>query len=91
MPATSKHATWSEIHILRVADERVVEHWGVADQLGMLVQLGVIPAPGQVAVAVWSRPSERLVRGPRARREGVSYCRLSPLGVGTISEPGAIQ
>jgi steroid delta-isomerase-like uncharacterized protein len=52
MPATGKRATWSEIHIERVANERVVEHWGVVDQMGMLIQLGVIQAPGQVPVAV---------------------------------------
>ena len=47
MPATGKHATWSEIHIVRVADERVVEHWGLTQELGMMIQLGVIPAPGR--------------------------------------------
>jgi predicted ester cyclase len=52
MPATGKHATWTEIHILRVANERVVEHWGLVQELGMMVQLGVIPAPGRVPVAV---------------------------------------
>jgi predicted ester cyclase len=52
MPATNEHATWSEIHIGRVADGRLVEHWGLVDQLGMMVQLGVMPAPGQVPVAV---------------------------------------
>ena len=52
MPATGKHATWSEIHILHVAGDRVVEHWGVYQELGMLVQLGVIPAPGRTPVAV---------------------------------------
>jgi predicted ester cyclase len=52
MPATSKHATWTEIHIVRVANERVVEHWGIVDQMGMLIQLGVIPAPGRVPAAV---------------------------------------
>jgi predicted ester cyclase len=52
MPATGKHATWTEIHIGRVVDGRVTEHWGLIDQLGMLVQLGVVPAPGRVPVAV---------------------------------------
>jgi predicted ester cyclase len=52
MPATNKHATWTEIHIGRVADGRLVEHWGLVDQLGLFVQLGVIPAPGQVPVGV---------------------------------------
>jgi predicted ester cyclase len=52
MPATGKHATWSEIHIVRVVDERVMEHWGLVQELGMMVQLGVMPAPGRVAVAV---------------------------------------
>jgi predicted ester cyclase len=47
MPATGKHATWSEIHIVRVANEHVVEHWGLVQELGMMVQLGVIPAPGR--------------------------------------------
>jgi predicted ester cyclase len=50
--ATNKPATWTEIHIGRVANGRVTEHWGLVDQLGMLVQLGVVPAPGRVAVAV---------------------------------------
>ena len=52
MPATGKHATWTEIHIVRVANERIVEHWGIVDQMGMMIQLGIIPAPGQVPVAV---------------------------------------
>ena len=52
MPATGKHATWSEIHIGRVANGRLAEHWGLVDQMGMLVQLGIVPAPGQVPVEV---------------------------------------
>lgn len=46
MPATGKQATWSEIHISGMAGGKLVEHWVVQDRLGMLQQLGVIPAPG---------------------------------------------
>ncbi len=52
MSATGKQATWNEIHILRVTDERVLEHWGVVQELSMLVQLGAIPAPGRIPAAV---------------------------------------
>jgi predicted ester cyclase len=52
IPATGKSATWTEIHIGRVAGGRLIEHWSLVDQLGMLVQLGVVPAPGRVPVTV---------------------------------------
>jgi predicted ester cyclase len=52
MPATGKHATWTEIHIGKVVNGRLTEHWGVIDQLAMLVQLGVIQSPARVPVAV---------------------------------------
>ena len=47
IPATGKQATWSEIHICDMADGKLVEHWVAQDQLGLLQQLGVIPAPAQ--------------------------------------------
>jgi predicted ester cyclase len=50
MPATGKRATWTEIHIARGANGRLTEHWALADRLGMLVQLGIVPSPGRVAV-----------------------------------------
>jgi predicted ester cyclase len=52
MPATDKRATWTEIHIWRVTNDQVVEHWGVIQELGMMVQLGVITAPGRTPVSV---------------------------------------
>ena len=52
MPATGKKATWTEMHVGRVVNGRVTEHWGVIDQLSMLVQLGVIQSPTRVPVAV---------------------------------------
>ncbi len=45
MPATGKHASWSEIHINRFKDGKIVEHWGTVDQAGLLQQLGVTPTP----------------------------------------------
>ena len=47
MPATGKHAMWTEIHIGRLASGKLVEHWANVDQLGMLQQLGLAPMPGQ--------------------------------------------
>ena len=52
MRATGKPATWTEFHIGRVVNGRLTEHWGLVDQLGLLVQLGVIQSPVKVAVAV---------------------------------------
>jgi predicted ester cyclase len=52
MRATGKPATWTEIHIGKVTNGRLTEHWGLVDQLGLLVQLGVIQSPVKVAVAV---------------------------------------
>ncbi|HVE63820.1 MAG TPA: ester cyclase [Mycobacteriales bacterium] len=38
---TGKRAKWTEMHFLRFADDRVVEHWGVADEFAALQQLGI--------------------------------------------------
>lgn len=52
IPATGKKATWTEIHIGKGVDGRLTEHWGLVDQLGMLVQLGIVPSPARVPVTV---------------------------------------
>jgi steroid delta-isomerase-like uncharacterized protein len=44
MPATGKSYTIGEIHIFRLRDGRVVEHWREADMTSMLRQLGAMPA-----------------------------------------------
>ncbi len=46
---TGNRVEISGIDILRVADGKIVEHWGNFDDLGMMQQLGVIPEPGQQA------------------------------------------
>jgi steroid delta-isomerase-like uncharacterized protein len=43
MPASGKSYTIPEIHIFRVSDGRIAEHWGQADLLGMMRQLGAMP------------------------------------------------
>ena len=43
MPASGKAYTIPEIHIFRVSDGRIAEHWGQADLLGMMRQLGAMP------------------------------------------------
>ena len=40
-PPTGKAIDITVIDILRFTDGRIVEHWGVPDQLGMLMQLGL--------------------------------------------------
>ncbi len=47
IPATGKTFTKTAIDILRLEKGKIAEHWLEADQLGMMQQLGVIPAPGQ--------------------------------------------
>ena len=44
---TGKSITQTGIDILRIVGGKVVERWGEFDNLGLLQQLGVIPAPGQ--------------------------------------------
>ena len=42
-----KQVTVTGINILRFADGQIVECWEVWDRLGLLQQLGVLPAPGE--------------------------------------------
>ena len=43
MPPSGRRYTIGEIHIFRVRDGRIVEHWHQFDQLGMMRQLGATP------------------------------------------------
>jgi steroid delta-isomerase-like uncharacterized protein len=49
LPATGKQATLKGIDILRLAEGRIVERWAEYDNLGLLQQLGAVPAPGAEA------------------------------------------
>lgn len=47
LPASGRQATWIEIHIARMTDGKLVEHWASVDQLGMLHQLGISALPSR--------------------------------------------
>ena len=46
-PPSGKRIEVDVIDIVRFSDRRIVGHWGVADRLGMLQQVGVVPVPQQ--------------------------------------------
>ena len=46
IPPTGRQISWQEVHIFRLADGQIVEHWGEFDMLGILIQLGVVQLPG---------------------------------------------
>jgi predicted ester cyclase len=47
IPATSKAVTVTGIQVERISGGKITEHWRQSDDLGLMQQLGVIPAPGQ--------------------------------------------
>jgi predicted ester cyclase len=46
---TGKLITLMGINIFRIVNGKIVEHWGLADRLSALQQLGVVPPPGHVS------------------------------------------
>ncbi len=52
IPATGKRVSFSGVSIYRFAGDRIAESWYLYDLLGLLQQLGVIPAPDQAEVQV---------------------------------------
>jgi predicted ester cyclase len=47
VPPTGKRVTMTGLTIHRIADGKLIEHWAQIDALGLLQQLGAIPAPEQ--------------------------------------------
>jgi predicted ester cyclase len=43
-PPTGKEFATTQIHIWRLEDGKVIEHWSVRDDLGQALQLGLLPA-----------------------------------------------
>src|ERR1700674_2465313 len=46
-PPTGIKGCTGVLDLVRIEDAKVVEHWGVPDQLGMMLQLGHIPQPSR--------------------------------------------
>jgi predicted ester cyclase len=45
---TGKSYTVQHIHIFRIADGKIAEHWAARDDLGLLEQLGGLPVPNHL-------------------------------------------
>src|SRR5579859_4720813 len=45
-PPTNRRVQWSEIHIYRIQDGRIREHWAEIAMLELLQQIGVVPQAG---------------------------------------------
>jgi steroid delta-isomerase-like uncharacterized protein len=47
IPATGRQVSIGGMDIVRIVDGKATDHWGIFDQMAMLMQLGVIPTPEQ--------------------------------------------
>lgn len=47
LPPTGKRFAVQQMHLTRLRDGRVVEHWAVRDDLAMLHQLGMVFMPAE--------------------------------------------
>lgn len=45
-PPTGKQVTATGMSVFRIANGKIVEHWGENDSLGVMQQLGLVPVPG---------------------------------------------
>ena len=45
LPPSGKSFSMGVIDIFRMAEGRIVEHWGLTDNMAMMQQLGAMPAP----------------------------------------------
>lgn len=51
VPATGRSVSCSVFGIARVADGKLVEHWGVTDELHLIEQIGLVPEEYLAAMA----------------------------------------
>jgi hypothetical protein len=58
MPPSGKRYEIGEIHVFRLRDGKVVEHWHQMDQMGMMKQLGAMPGGGSASDGSGARRPE---------------------------------
>jgi predicted ester cyclase len=61
IPPTGRDVAYQYVHFLRFRDGKAVEHWGVRDDMTLMRQLGVVPAPQGPPARSESRASEAAV------------------------------
>jgi steroid delta-isomerase-like uncharacterized protein len=49
LPPTGKYVVSSGITVFRIEDNRVVEEWSESDMIGLLQQVGALPAPADAS------------------------------------------
>ena len=47
IPPTGKRVKYDGVHIFYFQNGKITEHWNVLDLLGLMIQLSVVPPPGQ--------------------------------------------
>jgi predicted ester cyclase len=47
---TGRHFSQDQMHLMRLQDGKIAEHWAVRDDLGRMRQLGMIPEPAAQSV-----------------------------------------
>jgi predicted ester cyclase len=64
LPPTGQQISLAVMHIDRVVDGQIVEHWGQGDALGLMQQLGIMFLPGpKVLGAIVKNTVAKIYRG----------------------------
>jgi predicted ester cyclase len=74
IPATGKKVHWTGTRLFRLKDNRVLEGWVNIDMMGLMQQMGVIPAPPQSAPSDVP-PPKKLTGAPSSREANKALMR----------------
>lgn len=45
LPPSGNEVAWTELHLFRIEDGQIAEHWGELNVMSILIQIGAMPAP----------------------------------------------